>query len=126
MPVTATKDTSTLPQTLQRCLIALDQKKAESLRLIDVGEVSSITDYLLIATGTSNPHLKALGKVVEEELDKLGQEAQVTGSGDQSGWVVIDAFDFMVHIFTGETREFFNLEGLWRDGESIDIEGYLT
>jgi ribosome-associated protein len=125
MPVIATKDTSTLPETLQRCLYALDQKKAESLRLIDVGEISSITDYLLIATGTSNPHLKALGKAVQEELEKYDMDVQVTGAGDQSGWVVIDAFDFMVHLFTRETREFFNLEGLWKDGQSIDIEDFV-
>lgn len=126
MSVIATKETSTLPESLQRCLHALDQKKAESLRLIDVGEVSSITDYFLIATGTSNPHLKALSNVVAEELDKLGQDAQVSGAGDQSGWVVIDAFDFMIHIFTRETREFFNLEGLWKDGQSIDIQEFVS
>jgi ribosome-associated protein len=126
MPVIATKETSTLPETLQRCLHALDQKKAESLRLIDVGEVSSITDHFLIATGTSNPHLKALGQVVVDELEKLDQAAHISGAGDQSGWVVIDAFDFMVHIFTRETREFFNLEGLWKDGRTIDIQEYVT
>lgn len=122
MTVIATKDTSTLPESLQRCVKALDDKKAESIRLINVGEVSSITEYLLITTGTSNPHLKALGKAVQEELDKLDMESQTTGAGDQSGWVVIDAFDFMVHIFTRETREFFNLEGLWKDGKTIELE----
>lgn len=127
MPVTAIKkETATLPLTLQRCLYALDQKKAESLRLLHVGEVSSITDYFLIATGTSNPHLRALGQVVMDELDKTHEAAHVAGAGGQSGWVVIDAFDFMVHLFTRETREFFNLEGLWKDGREIDIREYTT
>ena len=126
MTVSVTQETSTIPETLQRCLDALDNKKAESLRLIRVGEVSSITDYLLIATGTSNPHLKALGKSVEEELDKMGMDVQVTGAGDQSGWVVIDAFDFMIHLFTRETRNFFNLEGLWKDGQSVELETALA
>jgi ribosome-associated protein len=127
MPVTAIKkETVSLPSTLQRCLHALDQKKAESLRLLYVGEVSSITDYFLIATGTSNPHLRALGQAAVDELEKEGEEAHVAGAGGQSGWVVIDAFDFMIHIFTRETREFFNLEGLWKDGEEIDIREFTT
>lgn len=120
MPVIATKEQSTLPESLQRCLDALDQKKAESLRVLYVGDVSSITDYFLIATGTSNPHLKALSQAVIEALDKTGEEAVVSGAGDQSGWVVVDAFDYMIHLFTEETRAYFNLEGLWKDGTLIE------
>lgn len=120
MSVIAKKESSLLPETLQRCLDALDQKKAESLRTLYVGDVSSITDYFLIATGTSNPHLKALSQVVVEAIEKSGGDAIVSGAGDQSGWVVVDAFEFMVHIFTEETRSFFNLEGLWKDGTLIE------
>lgn len=120
MSAIAKKKESTLPEPIQQCIYALDQKKAEHLRVLQVGEISSITDYFIIATGTSNPHLKALSKTVVESLEESGQEAVVTGVGDQSGWVVVDAYDFMVHIFTKEMREFFNLEGLWKDGTLIE------
>ncbi|MGA1205690.1 MAG: ribosome silencing factor [Opitutales bacterium] len=116
------KETHTLPESIQQCVRALDQKKAEQLRVLYVGEISSITDYFIIATGTSNPHLKALGQAVLGSLEETGQDAVVTGAGDQSGWVVVDAFEFMVHLFTEETRSFFNLEGLWKDGILVNWE----
>jgi ribosome-associated protein len=120
MTETATKERSALPQHLQRCLDALDQKKAESIRVLYVGDVSSITDYFLIATGTSNPHLKALSEIVVDSLKEAGEEAVASGTGTQSGWVVVDAYDFMIHLFTAEVRSYFNLEGLWKDGTLIE------
>ena len=121
MPVIAPKkETSTLPTSIRECVRALDDKKAEGLKVLHVGEISSITDYFIIATGTSNPHLKALGGAVQDALDESGQDAVISGVGDQSGWVVVDAYDFMVHLFTKETREYFNLEGLWKDGKLIE------
>ena len=121
MPLIAKKtELSTLPVTIQQCVEALDQKKAEQLRILHVGDISSITDYFIIATGTSNPHLKALSRTVVETLDREGLDAVVSGAGDQSGWVVVDAYDFMVHIFTADTRDYFNLEGLWKDGNLIE------
>lgn len=121
MAVTATQtNTSTLPELLQQCATALDNKKAESLRVLYVGDVSSVTDYFVIATGTSTPHLKALGESVVEAIEEGGEEAVISGAGDKSGWVVVDAFDFMVHLFTEETRAYFNLEGLWKDGTLIE------
>jgi ribosome-associated protein len=120
MSAIAKKIENTLPKPIQQCIQALDDKKADRLRVLQVGDISSITDYFIIATGTSNPHLKALSQTVVDSLEESGQEAVVTGAGDQSGWVVVDAFDFMVHIFTDEMREFFNLEGLWKDGTLIE------
>lgn len=121
MAVIATKESSlTLPESVQQCLNALDQKKAEALRILYVGNVSSVTDYFIIATGTSNPHLKALSKAALEAVEASGEDAVATGAGDQSGWVVVDAYDFMVHLFTEETRDYFDLEGLWKDGTLIE------
>jgi ribosome-associated protein len=121
MPVIAPKkESSTLPTSIQECVTALDDKKAEGLKVLYVGEISSITDYFIIATGTSNPHLKALSGAVQDALEETGQESVMSGAGDQSGWVVVDAYDFMVHLFTAETREYFNLEGLWKDGNLIE------
>jgi ribosome-associated protein len=121
MSVIAKKtETSTPPVEIPQCIHALDQTNAEHLRLLDVGEISPITDFFIIATGTSNPHLRALGDTIVETLKGLGMDAVVSGVGDQSGWVVVDAYDFMVHLFTAEMREYFNLEGLWKDGNLIE------
>jgi len=121
MPAIAPKPrTVPIPIHLQKCLDALDQKKAENLRLLHVGNVSSITEYFLIAKGTSNPHLKSLNQAVIDYLAAQGVEVAVAGVGDQSGWAVVDAYDFMVHIFTAEVRAYFNLEGLWKDGQPVE------
>lgn len=120
MAAIAKKQENILPESIQQCIHALDQKKAEHLRVLQVGDISSITDYFIIVTGTSNPHLRALSQTVADSLESSGQEAVISGVGDQSGWVVVDAFDFMVHIFTKEMRDFFNLEGLWKDGTLIE------
>lgn len=110
-----------LPVALVKCLQALDQKKAEDIRLLYVGEISSITEYFLIATGTSNPHLRALSEAATDALDELDERCEVAGIGTQSGWVVVDAYDFIIHLFTAEIRSFFNLEGLWKDGTVIKL-----
>ena len=88
--------------------------------MLDVGDISSITDYFIIATGTSNPHLKALSDTIVDSLKAMDMDVVVSGVGDQSGWVVVDAYDFMVHLFTTEMREYSNLEGLWKDGNLIE------
>jgi ribosome-associated protein len=116
----------TIPDILQQCIQALDDKKAEDIRVLYVGEVSSITDYFVIATGTSNPHLKALSRAVESVLDEASEPSTRTNSRDESGWVVVDAYSFMVHLFAKETRTYYNLEGLWKDGVEVPLDALLT
>jgi ribosome-associated protein len=101
------------------CYQALDEKKAADLRVLDVSEQSSITDFLVLATGTSEPHLRALRIEVEKVLDLA--KAKIVGMEipQESGWMVIDAFDVMVHIFTAEQRERYGLENLWKDAREI-------
>lgn len=122
MSVSATKTTNSLPVHLERCYHALDAHKGDDLRILHVGDVSSITDYFLIATGTSRPHLKALAEAAREALEEEGEEVRVGGVGDESGWAVVDAYDVMVHIFTAEMREYFALETLWKDGRLLHLE----
>ena len=83
--------------------------------------LSSITNYLVIATATSEPHVRALRVELEKALDAA--KAQIVGmeTARESGWAVMDAFDVMVHIFTPETRARYRLEKLWRDGKEIDV-----
>ncbi len=105
---------------LKAVVTTLDEKKAEDLRILYVGEKSSITDFIVLATGNSDPHLRALTNSLHRELkDKkvrlVGSDA-VAGSG----WAVFDAFDVMVHVFTPEQRDFYRLDDLWKDAQVLD------
>lgn len=110
--------------TLLKMLVrALDDKKAEDLRAFDVRAQSSITDYLVLATGTSEPHLRALRIELEKVLDSAGARIVGVESRPGSGWTVFDAFDIMVHLFTAENRARYRLDLLWRDAIDIPVAG---
>lgn len=114
------------PPLLAPIVRALDDKKAEDLVVIDVTGLSSVTDYLVIATGNSEPHLRALRIVVEKVLDETDAPIAGRDTGNFSGWVVLDAYQIMVHVFTARKRDAYNLEMLWRDGRRLDVAALLT
>jgi ribosome-associated protein len=104
----------------------LDEKKAGDLTVLDVSKQSSITDYLILATATSMPHLRALRVELEKVIDAsktpiLGMEAK-----EESGWMVIDTFEVMIHLFLAETRERYGLARLWRDATEISVSKLLV
>jgi ribosome-associated protein len=101
------------------CQSALEEKKAADVRVLNVGPLSSITDYLVIGTATSDPHLRALRVELEKVLD--GSNSPIVGmeTALESGWTVIDAFDVMIHLFTAERRELYGLERLWKDAAEV-------
>jgi ribosome-associated protein len=122
----APKKTASKSLTLLKALVrALDGKKAEDLRVLEVRAQSSITDYLVLATGTSEPHLRALRVEMEKVLDSAGARIVGVESRPGSGWTVFDAFDIMVHLFTAENREKYRLDLLWRDAIDIPVAGLL-
>jgi len=104
---------------------ALDAKKAEALCVLDVSEQSSITDYLILATGNSEPHLRALRVELEKVID--AQKVRILGmdTGRSSGWLVVDAFDVMVHLFTPENRDKYRMESLWKDATELPVSKLL-
>ncbi len=104
---------------LQLIVQALDEKKAVDLRVLDVSNHSSITDYLVLATGNSEPHLRALRVELERVLDE--QKARILGvdTTKGSGWTVVDAFEIMIHLFTPENRNKYRMELLWKDATEI-------
>jgi ribosome-associated protein len=108
------------------CCRALDEKKAGDLRVIDVTDLSSITNFLVIANATSEPHVRALRIELEKALDTAKARIVGTETSGEGGWTVMDAFDVMVHIFTSETRARYRLEHLWRDGEDVPVKGLLA
>lgn len=106
---------------IKRCYNALDDKKAIDIKVLKIAGKSSITDYFIIATGTSDPHLRALKNALEKSLEELKMKHIKINFEPDSGWAVIDGFDFIVHLFLGEQREFYGIENLWKDAEIIDI-----
>lgn len=108
------------------CCRALDEKKAGELTILDVSEQSSITDFLILATATSEPHLRALRVELEKALDANKVHLVGMETSQESGWTVVDAFDVMIHLFLPETRERFGLERLWRDATEISLARVLA
>ena len=118
------KKTASL-ELLKLCCLALWEKKAEDLRVLELGDESSITDYLVLATGTSEPHLRALRGELEQALKASRTRVVGIESAELSGWTVVDAFDVMVHLFTPEQREHYGLENLWKDAREFPVASLL-
>jgi ribosome-associated protein len=112
-------------QLLKLIVTALADKKAEDLRVLDVSKASSITDYLVLATGNSEPHLRALRIEIERVLDD--EKARILGvdTSKGSGWTVVDAFEVMIHVFTPENRGKYRMEQLWKDASDLPISKLL-
>ena len=103
---------------------ALNEKKAMNLEAIKVRDLTVITDYFLIATATSSTHVHSLADEVEEKLEKEGiLPRQIEGRA--TGWILLDYGQVIIHVFTPQMREFYNLEHLWSDGQKVDIDKIL-
>lgn len=98
---------------------ALDEKKAEQIKIIDIRHISVLADYFVIANGSNAPHMDALVDNVSEELAKLKVSGRIEGVKN-SGWVLLDYDDVIIHIFSREDRDFYDLERIWRDGILVD------
>ncbi len=100
----------------------LDEKQAGDILVLDVRGKSSVTDCHVLATGTSGPHLRSLVSEVQKEMKALGVPGyRVSGSPD-SGWVVLDFVDAVIHVFSSEARAYYDLEGLWKDAPRIPMD----
>jgi ribosome-associated protein len=108
------------------CCRALDEKKAGDLRVLDVRGLSSITEFLVIATATSEPHVRALRVELEKALDSAKSHIVGVETARESGWAVMDAFDVMIHIFAPEMRARYGLEKLWRDANEVPVKDLLA
>ena len=104
---------------------ALDEKKGLDLKLIEITDVSTLADYFLICTATSNTHVKTLCDAVEEALENAGEQ-MLSREGHRGGtWVLLDYGCIVIHVFTEETRAFYDLERKWEDGKPVAL-GELT
>lgn len=102
---------------------AMEDKKAQDIRVIDISQVSVLADYFIIASGSNRSQIQTLSDAVEEKLGKAGYPVKQIEGYQNANWVLLDFGDIIVHIFDQENRLFYDLERIWRDGKSMDIEG---
>ena len=104
---------------------ALDSKKGKEIRLIRIDKITTLAEYFVICTGTSNTQINALCDAVEKELTEKGEES-LHREGYRGGtWVLLDYGCVVVHVFNDEARKFYSLEHLWADGEEVDLSAIL-
>ena len=101
---------------------ALDEKKGMDIKLLRINEVSSLADYFLICTGTSNTHVKTLCDYAEYTLEQLGEKLLGREGHRGNTWELLDYGSLVVHVFTDEARAFYSLERLWADAEQVNIQ----
>ena len=104
---------------------ALDSKKGMNIKLLRIDQVSSLADYFLICTGTSNTHVKTLCDYAEYTMDNLGEKLLGREGHRGNSWELLDYGSVVVHVFTEEAREFYSLERLWADAEQVDISDII-
>ncbi|MBQ1961792.1 MAG: ribosome silencing factor [Clostridia bacterium] len=104
---------------------ALDDKKALELNALKIADLTILTEYFLIATATSSTHVHSLADEVEAVLEEAGCKAHHI-EGRSTGWIVLDYGSVIVHVFTREQREFYGLDKMWADGETVGIEDLIN
>ena len=100
---------------------ALEDKKAEDIRVIDISQVSVLADYFIIANGTNTSQIQALADEVEEKLGREGYPLRQMEGYDHANWVLLDFGDIIIHIFDKESRSYYDLERIWKDGKIVEI-----
>lgn len=103
-------------------IAALEDKKAEDIKVIDISEVSVIADYFIIAGGSNRSQIQALSDNVDEKLGRAGFYLKQKEGYETANWVLLDFGDVIVHIFDKENRLLYDLERIWRDGKQVDID----
>lgn len=104
---------------------ALDSKKATEITALEIGSLTVVADYFVIAAGTSNTQVRALADEVEYQLGLVGFEPRQI-EGKATGWILLDYHDVVIHVFLQDQREYYNLEKLWADATPVDISALVT
>ena len=103
---------------------ALEDKKAEEIKVIDIREVSVLADYFIIAGGSNRSQIQALCDNVQEKLGRAGYPEKQTEGYESANWVLVDFGDVIVHVFDKENRLLYDLERLWRDGNQVELSEF--
>jgi len=113
--------TSPLPAELSLAITAALDKKAMDIVVLDLRKASAFTDFFVIATGGNSRQVQAIADSVDTALARQGTKPALVEGRGRSEWILIDYFDFIVHVFTPATREFYGLERLWGDAERVEV-----
>lgn len=113
-------------QKLELVVKTLDSKRGEDIQAIKISDLTILADYFVIVNGTSNTHARTLADEVEFQLSQNGIEPLRREADTGNTWIILDYGDIIVHVFYKETRQFYKLEGLWADGEQLDISKFIT
>ena len=105
---------------------ALDDKKGKDIKVLRTADQTTLADYFIICSGSSNTQVRALAEAVEEAMSKAGEEPHHIEGHRGGQWTLMDYSSVVVHVFTDEGREFYGLEHLWSDAQPVDISGYLA
>ena len=114
-----------IKEILKNAVKVLDSKKAENITALKITDLTVVADYFIIATSTASTHIRALADEVEDALSKAGVKPGHT-EGRTTGWILLDYGALVIHIFTADQREHFNLEHLWADAETVDISEMIS
>ncbi len=102
---------------------AISSKKGLDIQVIEISDISVLADYMVIATGTSSTHVKALADEVEYKLDEAGISVSHIEGYRSNSWILLDYVDVIVNVFSDEAREFYDLDRLWQDGKPVELTG---
>ena len=105
---------------------ALEEKKAVDVKVIDIEKISTLADYFIIASGTNRSQVQAMAEAVEEELQKQDIHPKNVEGYQSANWILMDYGDFIIHLFDKESREYYNLERIWRDAKFIEVQDFLA
>lgn len=112
-------------ETVKQVVKILDDKKADDIKVLKIGDLTIMADYFVIASTDNSTHVKALVDEVEYQLKEAGLPPLRTEGYQYANWVVLDYADVIVHVFHRETREYYNLDRLWADGTEIPVSELL-
>lgn len=104
---------------------ALEDKKGEEIKVIDISKVSVLADYFIIASGSNRSQVQALSDNVAEVLGRAGVDAKQVEGYETANWILLDFNDVIVHVFDQENRLFYDLERIWRDGVCVDAKDFV-
>ena len=106
---------------IKNAVDALEDKKGEDIKIIGISEVSPIADCFILASGSNRSQVQALADSVEEKMHKAGFHLKQVEGYDSANWILMDFVDIVVHIFDRQSREFYDLERIWKDGKIIEL-----